>query len=294
MKSGREEIPACLCAWRTAVLGAHGMWSRWWKPFISADVQSCPIALLSWCPSDSLWEGWAYAWRWVAWHQQKRTGNVFCSAIVQETGWNIHHWDKFLGVSDFRALGAKAVPPLYLSRSPNSGLFCGCISVCPIVLKFPAYFNVCTYVLGFFPLLMYFAWVFFLLTSSSQVSYVCVLLSSQALQMLSSFPSHMEMCGSLFLGCDPLFSAMCSWKLCSQAAESYLKDLPFYFPLTFKFKDWSRVYLSVMVFSSFWSLSEICIRCKYNNLKSENHCYLVYKSNCNVHVSHWGQASAQR
>lgn len=246
MKSGREEIPACLCAWRTAVLGAHGMWSRWWKPFISADVQSCPIALLSWCPSDSLWEGWAYAWRWVAWHQQKRTGNVFCSAIVQETGWNIHHWDKFLGV------------------------------------------------LGFFPLLMYFAWVFFLLTSSSQVSYVCVLLSSQALQMLSSFPSHMEMCGSLFLGCDPLFSAMCSWKLCSQAAESYLKDLPFYFPLTFKFKDWSRVYLSVMVFSSFWSLSEICIRCKYNNLKSENHCYLVYKSNCNVHVSHWGQASAQR
>lgn len=105
--------------------------------------------------------------------------------------------------------------------------------------------------------------------------------------MLSSFPSQTDMCRSLFVGCDPLFSAMCSLKLCNQAAESYLKDLPFYLPATSIFKDWSRVYLSVIQVSLFCSLSEIYIVHKYNDLKSEKHCYLIYKGNCNVHISHW-------
>lgn len=108
--------------------------------------------------------------------------------------------------------------------------------------------------------------------------------------MLSSFPSQTDVWGSFFVGCEPFFAATCSLELCNQAAESYLKDLPFYRPPTFIFKDRSKAYLSVIQFALFFSL----LVCKYNDLQSEKHCYLIYKRNCNVHVSHGGQLGVKR
>lgn len=63
--------------------------------------------------------------------------------------------------------------------------------------------------------------------------------------------------------CNVFFEALQS------AAKSYLKDLPFYLPPTFIFKDLPRVYLPVIQVSSFCSLSEIYTGCKYNDVKSE-------------------------
>lgn len=179
MKSGREEIPAGLCAWGTVARGARGTWLGWWKPFVSMDLRSHPIALCSWRSSDALGKGCACFWGWVA-------QNFWIHAFLY--------------------------PYLFcLHPVPRSG--------------------------------------------------------SVALYIPSYFPSQMGMCGLLFIDCDPLFSAMCSLKLCNRAVESHLKDLPFHLPPTFIFKYWPRVYWPVIQISVFCNLSGIYIVIKYCHLK---------------------------
>lgn len=81
-----EEIPACLF-----------LWYLWHWEFIERDQgdRNPPLAqrsieLLSW---EALWEGCTDALSRAA-HNQQSSGSMFCSVIVQETGWSVPHWDK--------------------------------------------------------------------------------------------------------------------------------------------------------------------------------------------------------
>lgn len=109
------------------------------------------------------------------------------------------------------------------------------------------------------------------------------------------FSPTQDKCGLLFPGYDPLFSPPCSSKLCNQAAETYLKDLPIYLPHTLKKKNkgWVRDYLSAIQVSLFCSLSEIYPVHKYHEISWEKQ-YLIYKRHPTVLISHWGELGVKQ
>lgn len=67
------------------------------------------------CPPllGALWEGWLCAQSWVSQNQQEKAGDVFCSDVVQGTGWSIPHWDKFLVWAKGSPRMPGTVSPLY-------------------------------------------------------------------------------------------------------------------------------------------------------------------------------------